>query len=125
MRRLPNRTHVLSVYSVRGSRLDKRTGSLRTDPCAHIPPTNAIESAGLPHWRVHFESLWENGVTTSLRGGSREPLTGAVWQALRVKAWEELRGGGWRELWEELEKSSGRNAAKFVADEARGRRAGK
>jgi hypothetical protein len=34
-------------------------------------------------------------------------------------------GGVGKKLWEELEKSSGRSAAKFVADEARGRRAGK
>jgi hypothetical protein len=60
---------------------------------------------------VQFESLWESGVTTSLRGGAGTAHRSGVASAWG-KSLGRTPGGAWRELGEELEKSPGRNVAK-------------
>jgi hypothetical protein len=95
-----------------GSRRDRRTGlDPRRSMSAYRPTNDNWSSRFTALAPVQFESLWESGVTTSLRGGAGTAHRSGVASAWG-KSLGRTPGGAWRELGEELEKSSGRNVAK-------------
>jgi hypothetical protein len=113
----PNRTH--SAHSVRLrilSPVRQPPGQAhgldpRRSMSAYRPTNDNWSSRFTALAPVQFESLWESGVTTSLRGGAGTAHRSGVASAWG-KSLGRTPGGAWRELGEELEKSSGRNVAK-------------